>query len=442
LDNYYTQEKYLQQNYSKRGNHLLFEAQRIIWATTFFPELKHSKEWRREAINILKSQMDVQVYPDGVQYELSPNYHVAVINIFWRAANMMRLNGLKSKLGNSYFNTMKKMIMALVNFSFPDYTYPMFGDAKLITKRVIKRDYNRWLKVFPNNGVIRYYATDGGAGHPPTYLSKGLTSGGFYTFRNGWDKHSTVMVLKASPPGFFHNQPDNSTFVLWINGRRYTPDSGSYIYGGGSKVEKQRNWFRATRHHQTLTLDDKNIKIDKAHLIKWQTGDTLDVLSYKNPSYNNLTHQRTVFFVDHKFFVFVDEAKGNATGKINLHFQLAENSHPTVKKQQNKVYTSYTKGKNLAIQSFSSHPMQYVKEEGRVSYSYKEYKERPAFSFQQAKNDGKQVNYITILYPYKGNNPPQMQAKFSEDNNFSNNQFSLAVTINGEKYFIHQNMDD
>jgi heparan-sulfate lyase len=384
--------------------------------------------------------MNKQVYSDGVQYELSPNYDVAVINIFWKAAHILDINGLDGKLGKPYLSTMKKMIMALINFSFPDYTYPMFSYAKLVTKHTMKRDYKKWLKLFPHNEIIRYYATSGKVDHLPKHLSKGLKKGGFYIFRNSWGKDATVLVLKASPPGFWHNQPDNGTFVLWINGRRYTPDSGSYVYGGGPKVLKQRNWFRATRHHQTLTLNDKNIKIDKAHLIKWQTGDTLDVLSYTNPSYNNLTHQRTVFFVDQKFFVFVDEAKGSATGKINLHFQLAENSNPTILKQENKVYTDYAEGKNLVIQSFSLDHMKYVKEDGRVSYSYKEFKKRPAFSFKQMKNDSEQVNYITILYPYKGNKAPQIKAKFLEDNNFANNHLSLSVSIDGKQYTIEQNL--
>jgi heparan-sulfate lyase len=46
-------------------------------------------------------------------------------------------------------------------------------------------------------------------------------------------------------------------------------------------------------------------------------------LVVENQSYENLAHRRSVFFVDKRYFVIVDEAIGNATGDIDIHFQLA-----------------------------------------------------------------------------------------------------------------------
>ena len=97
------------------------------------------------------------------------------------------------------------------------------------------------------------------------------------------------------------------------------PDSGSYIYSGDPE---NRNWFRQTKVHQTLTLDGKNT-VYAPKLLFWQPGEDLDVLVVENAGYPDLTHRRAVFFVDKKYFIIVDEAYGKGQGDVDIHFQFA-----------------------------------------------------------------------------------------------------------------------
>lgn len=43
-------------------------------------------------------------------------------------------------------------------------------------------------------------------------------------------------------------------------------------------------------------------------------------IGYGNPSYKDLRHRRTVFFVDQTYYVIVDEAIGDAKGTVNLNY--------------------------------------------------------------------------------------------------------------------------
>lgn len=426
LINYQAHAERIREKYSEKGNHLLFEAQRMIYGGGFFPEFKNAAVWRKEGIDILNKEITKQVYDDGLQFELSLNYHVAAINIFLKAYHMAQLCNMDDEFPQSYVNTIENMIMATVNTSFPDHGYPMFSDAKKESGKNMMKNYNQWLKVFPENEVIRFYATKGKDGHLPAHLSKGLTNGGFYTFRNGWDKDATVMVLKASPPAFWHSQPDNGTFELWVKGRNFMPDAGCYVYGGDAEIMKLRNWYRQTKVHQTLTLDNEDIQVD-AKLINWSTSPQLDALSYVNPSYDGLSHQRNVFFVNQSFFVIVDQAIGDATGTIDLHYQLIEGETNTNKKK-NWVTTDFSDGNNLFLQCFSNQSLKMVEEEGKVSYAYRREKERPAFAFQQEKKDDKAVKYITVIYPYQGAKSPKVEASFK----LAGDQEQVQVIVNGE----------
>ncbi|WP_025143811.1 heparin-sulfate lyase HepC [Pedobacter jeongneungensis] len=427
------QADYITKNYSEEGNHLLFEAQRVLGSGSIFPELKLASVWRKSGIEVLNREIKKQVYPDGMQWELSPTYHVASIDIFLKAYNSAKLAGAEKEFPESYVKTIENMVVATANMSFPDYNNPMFGDSWPIEKASRIKAFAAWSKTFPANEEIKYFATDGKEGALPNYLSHGLTTAGFYTFRNGWNDKSTVMILKASPPGEFHAQPDNGTFELWVKGRYFTPDAGCYLYSGDAEINKKRDWYRQTKVHSTLTLDNQNMVITKAQQNKWETGKNLDILTYTNPSYAELNHQRTILFVDQKYFLIIDQAIGKATGNLGVHFQLKEDSKPVFDQTKNKVYTTYADGNNLLIQSLNADKVTLIEEAGKVSYVYAKEMPRPAFVFEKTKKDNGMQKFVSIVYPYDGNNVPEIAIKENTGNDYEKGYLNLTLTIDGKK---------
>jgi heparan-sulfate lyase len=441
LNSYSKQTDYIPKNYSKEGNHLLFEAQRVLGAGAFFPELKLAEEWRKSGIEVLNREIKLQVLADGVQWELSPTYHVACIEIFMKAYNSAKMAGVEKEFPDSYIKTLEKMIEVTANMSFPDYNNPMFGDSWLSDKSARIKLFASWSALFPENGLIKYFGTDGAQGKLPDYLSYAFSNGGFYTFRNGWKEKSTVLMVKAGPPAEFHAQPDNGTFELWVNGRNFMPDTGCYIYSGDAEVTKMRNWFRQTKVHSTLTLDNQNMVITKAEQNNWKTSQNLDILTYTNPSYDNLNHQRSILFIDKKYFLIIDKAIGKATGNLGTHFQLKEDSKPFFDTTNNRVYTTYADGNNLLIQSLNTDKVVLNEEEGKVSYVYAKEISRPAFVFEKPKKDAKTQDFISVLFPYNGNKVPEISIKPNADNDFEKGNISLNITIDGKQSEIKTSLN-
>ena len=132
--------------------------------------------------------------------------------------------------------------------------------------------------------------------------------------------------------------------------------------------------------------------ITKAQQNKWETGKNLDILTYTNPSYTDLNHQRTILFIDQKYFLIIDKAIGKATGNLGVHFQLKEDSKPVFDKVKNTVYTTYEDGNNLLIQSLNTDKVVLNEEEGKVSYAYAKEMARPAFVFEKKKTIPKHKN--------------------------------------------------
>lgn len=384
-------------HFSEKGNHLLMEAEYLIVAGIGFPEFKNADKWRKTGIGILNREINVQVYDDGVQYELDPGYHIGCISTFLHAYQVADKGGFAKEFSNEYLAKVKSMMIFTMNIMFPNYWIPLFSDAGRSSKDAYMKLFEKWHNVFPDSPELLFMATDGEKGHKPKELSRSFKSGGFYVLRNGWHKDAYVMILKAGPPAFWHNQPDNGTFDLYMNGRLFLTDSGRYIYGGDSLVLAQRDWFRQTKVHNTLTLNNKNIETQDSKCLLWNSTTNTDVLVVENPSYEGLTHRRSVFYVDKNYYVLVDEAIGNSIGTVNLHFQMTE-THAKANICTNTLYTDFPDNNNIYITTFSQNKKPFIKkEEGWVSYEYGKKQPRNSFSFNIEKNDKNTVRLVTII---------------------------------------------
>ena len=436
LVNYHRNANHIMENFSKKGNHLLFEAQRMFYAGTFFPEFKDAKTWQQRGISILNEEICKQVYADGGQFELDPHYHLASINIFCKTIEMAKANHVEQLIPPTYMQTVEKMVMFYANICFPDYTNPCFSDAKEGKSESEIRNYQEWSKLFPENEAIRYLATQGKQGRRPPYLSKGFPVSGFFTFRNGWDMNATVMVVKAGPKGEWHCQPDNGTFELWFHGRKLFPDSGSYVYAGDDEVQKQRDWFRQTTVHNTLTLNHQNMETTQSETVLWQPEGATPTLVTQNPSYRDLQHRRTVFFVDNQFFVIVDEATGTATGTINLNYHLRD-GQLAVDSARLKVSTLYDGKSNLVLQCFTNSHARLKVTEGFYSLAYRQKTPRPSLSFDVEKNNSKPVSFVTVITPLENSSTcPVYKARLLKS---TDGEQEVELIVNGKKRILKWN---
>lgn len=429
LVNYYRNAHHVMENYSEKGNHLLFEAQRMFFAGTFFPEYKEAALWQQSGMDILNREIGKQVYDDGGQFELDPHYHLASINIFCRAIEIAKANKMEQVIPKEYVDKVEKMIEFYANICFPDYTNPCFSDAKRGTRKAELKNYLKWSTLFPENKQILYFASQGKKGSLPQYLSKGFLTSGFFTFRNGWDKGATVMVVKAGPKGEWHCQPDNGTFELWFNGNNKFPDSGSYIYGGDAEVQKARDWFRQTCVHNTLTLNHANLEVTSSKTLLWEPDGNTPMLVTENPGYAGLKHRRTIFFVEKQYFVIVDEALGGATGVVNLNYHLADGKVKADCKTMS-LATLHDGDSNVGLQCFSEDKMTLKQSEGWYSIAYRQKTSRPSFSFDVEKRDGKPVRYITVILPTRKAEQRSNSAKIVKA---TDNELQVKIKVNGKQ---------
>lgn len=425
LNSCYDHAAYLMTQYSKGSNWSLMEAEGLAFIAITFPEFKNSKKWRDEAIMRLNKEIQNQVYSDGFQCELSFDYHLGSIDWFTHTYDLANMNGQKDAFPESYLKIIEKMCEAPMILGFPDGTTPQFGDSWTGTPGQLWPSFMSWAQKYSRED-FRYVATEGKEGKEPEETAFALEKSGFYSMRSGWDKNDICLVLKCGPDGGWHCQPDNGTFELYAGGRHLMPDAGSYIYSGDPE---NRAWFRQTKVHQTLTLNGKNSAYSPK-LLLWKPGKDLDILVVENASYPDLTHRRAVLFVEKKLFVIIDEAFGDGTGDVDLHFQLTP-GEALIDNKKLSVHTDFAYGWNVLVQAMDQKGMKLEEEEGQVSFVYTKKEPRPAFCYsicKELKESG--VRFVTIVTPYI-ESPPKVNVRISGKTGIGASHIELEIVIDG-----------
>ena len=429
-------------NYSATSNHLITQAQAVTFAGMLFPELRNSSKWKDSGTGVLSREVTAQYFPDGWLMDGDLHYHISGIEDFRLALKVAQLNREESRFPASYVEAMRKMTDVVMNMIYPDYTVPNMTDTRRATwsKNVLKRNLTNYFNLFPDNTQMQWMATERAEGTQPDTKVKTFPDGGYYVLRTGWTVGDMMMVLQNTPDGpaeQWHRQYDNNTFELWVKGRNFFPDSGCYSYGGTSTSNAARRKYAASTAHNTLTLDNKNVASD-GRLLKQFSRDGsahyYEALVLENPSYEGLTHRRTIFLVDDKFYVLLDEAYGSVEGTVNLNFNITEGTESQVVLDPTAggFHTAFTDGNNLLVRTVASKQGAFAKREGFVSYNINQTAERQAYQLNVEKRaDEPVVRYATLLLPTSDPDAEKYAISLGE---WSQTGSTVTVSVGSTRY--------
>lgn len=439
--------------YQDENNILLSQGTALAFAGTLFPEFKNASKWQEMGFNILNEQTKKQYLPDGMLGDLSLHYHMANLIEFSNLRKLVAQNKLPDNILSPENNAiLEKAAELVMHFTYPNYFIPKsnynctsaFNDSWVKTKNVLSNNFKNYAEMFPDNQELRYMATVGEEGTCPDTDIKAFEASGHYVLRNGWLPTSTMLIHSNNYSTdeiniWSHNQPDNGTFSLYYNGRDFFPDSGVCSYVGDAKANELRNWFRQTKVHNTLTLDEKNITTTQGKLLTKVEGNT-ELIVTENQGYTNFKHRRAIFFVNKEFFVFVDEGFGNATGTANLCFHLCEGGEVKLDADKYGAHTEFSDKSNILVCSFGE-GITYAPFDGRIAYNTDgKYNSRKAYFLNMSKTADAPVRYITVIYPTDDATTHTIQAQFTDAGKDHTKGVAIEVEVDGKTYKLSYNL--
>jgi len=201
------------------GNHVLRNAVALAVAATCF----ESGPLRTYADTLLQRELRRQILPDGGHEERSPAYHRAILSDL-RALETVddRATGRPRAWLTQVIRSMEEWQAALVG---PDGALPLLNDAW--EGPALQRRKEDPITVLPSTGYV--------------------------VLRHGGDQ--AVLDVAPLAPAHLpaHAHADALSFVLWADGEPIVVDPGTFTYAG-----RERNAFRGTAAHNTVTVDDED----------------------------------------------------------------------------------------------------------------------------------------------------------------------------------------
>ena len=363
-------EKYLSTYYSP-NTHLTGEALGLYYLGTQFPFLKPAAHWRKIGEKILFSELDRQISSDGIYFEQSTWYQRYTIDFYTQFLILQTLNSGKTerKLQEKLSEKLQSLTDFLMFITRPDGTTPLIGDddgGKCLPHGVSSSDDFRHVlstgAVLFERGDYKFVAEElkeetlwllgaGGVSsfetlraHIPNSNSAWFEDGGYYIMRDGWAKTDNFMLIDCGSLGAMnggHGHADALAFDLAVGGKTMLVDAGTYTY---HESEKLRDFFRSTKAHNTLTIDEKSSSAangkfsweTKANAVahSWISEKRFDFFEGSQDGYERLkyapaTHTRSVLFLKNDYWIVRDfvETTGEHEYNLNFHFDIETNPH-------------------------------------------------------------------------------------------------------------------
>jgi hypothetical protein len=444
---------YRLRNYHASGNWLIMEMAGLSHIGMLYPFLNKSAEWADYAFTKLAGEIDVQVYPDGFQYELSTNYHnVVVQNYHWV---MCTAEAIGYAVPDVLRDNLLRMFELNIKITCPDKKFPDLNDGGRADLRFWS---NMGKKYFPENAQISYFATGGEEGTLPDYTSVALPYAGQAYMRTGWGKDDFWVFMDAGPFGKAHQHEDKLNVQMYAYGKFLLPDSGNYAYDNS----EMRKFVLSSYSHNVGLIDGEGQSrragykweadmINQRSDMKWSFTGAIDAVEgIYNEGYGvakiPVTHKRkTVFFKNglsgSKPFAVLIDRYISGDGKDHEYassFQLdarayTENGNVFTQDHGDGVTLSLVSSaqRRVLVAQKTPYFIGWRKRGGANSEDFEHY-HAPAVQFVA---NGKEKRIVTVLYPSDGGEVAVTEVIASDDVNDT----SITLVINGSSVKIDEN---
>ncbi len=271
------QARHLLKHRSGVGNWLLMEMNGVYTFASDFPELPESATMRKESAAALAEAIRAQILPDGMQYELSPDYHSVAIACAAQLYARARETGFENELPPYFRGQLEKMAESVVALTTPALVQPRFNDC--FTMHADKM-VGRLAPFFTNRADFAWVVSRRAEGRAPegATASRFLPWAGFAAMRSGWDADATYLCFDVGPLGMAHFHHDKLTFTFWKGDQELVCDDGGGQYDDSQERVYAVNGF----DHNVLAVDglvqcrDQPRRVDKPIEAGWTTTPLRD----------------------------------------------------------------------------------------------------------------------------------------------------------------------
>lgn len=371
--------------YSSANNHIIGEAACLAIVGIRYPWLPNAGTLRKDGLQILEDELETQILPDGVPAEQSVHYLEFILELNFLAWRLAEINGYR--VPEIWYERLASSSNFIAHLMDDGHSIPAIGDSDdgCVLRFIETREFNNYRSILGQAAAILNRADlKAKAGNwdeksewilgrwgrerfnalevwKPSMDSKLFPIGGYAVMRDEW----SILTFDYGDLGYLstaaHGHADALSITLRSKGTPLLIDPGTYAYNNG---EPWRNYFRGTKAHNTVVVDDYNQseiigkflwkKKAKAHLLFWETDPACDLIIAHHDGYSHqgILHTRCLVFKKPGFLLVSDTIAGTGTHRIE---QLWHFPHDAVVEQSGDTFSVRVNGQQLLLQG-PGHP--------------------------------------------------------------------------------------
>ncbi len=236
-------------NFHRTGNWLIMEMNGLAQVGILYPQFRDAAAWQAYAFDRLVRELDVQVYPDGFQIELSTGYHQVVVHNYQWLMDICAAYDVT--VPDTFSAGLERMHSANVRLMMPDGRLPDLNDGGWIDVAPLLEGTE---ETYPDHQDLTWARTRGLQGHPPAETSTAFANAGYYVMRTGWEPDAIWALFDGGPFGYGHQHEDKLNILLHAYGRMLATEGGDYAYDDS----EMRRYVLSTRAHNTIRVDGQD----------------------------------------------------------------------------------------------------------------------------------------------------------------------------------------
>lgn len=324
---------------------------RIVPLLSNFERKNEIYEWSMQEF---ETQIDLQVYDDGLHWEQSTMYHAEVLHY-----SLKLIDNESYSMPSATKERLYTMAKALFYQMTPSRFFEAFGDSDIsnlisllnLCAVIFKEDKFKVNDEQLTNMDNLYEMTSEqmdcyaelSSNLPTEYNFDGFDSG-MFTSRSSWEEDANFTLFTNGTMGSGHAHADNNHLSIYHEGQGIVVDSGRYTY---REDDQRRMDLKSAQAHSSVIIDGVPASIPagswnyktylkpianrvkhKNHFHYYQ-GSTLSTLA---PHF--YSHSRKVLVYDEGIWLILDDIRAEGEHSIQTFFNLEPNVKIEVKNSE------------------------------------------------------------------------------------------------------------
>ncbi|GAA0877446.1 hypothetical protein GCM10009119_04140 [Algoriphagus jejuensis] len=402
------------------GNHQTKGMVALAVIAMMYPEFEASKTYFDFAISNLGKHLELEINPDGFQFERSFHYHVGDIDNYFRVYKLALITG--TAIPESWEAKLKSMFQAMKTIALPNKAAPVIQDdtdQPMATQNQLDEVMALGYVLFPDP-EFAFLAGDKPSEEyywllsredlaklktrkekRPTMKSAALVETGYYVFRDGWKDEDQYLLIST---GVSKEKPDHQHgdvlgFQLFANGEMLIPNyqvrypvpefqffKNSWVKNVAlvDSIAQGQEWTG----NQGGSGFGKFAKLPKAEVLLWEPKGDVQAFVGSHDGYANqeVSYMRSIYYFSGDFWLIRDHFKSKEN---HIYYQNFQGNY-SLEDCPGIARSSQANGGGLDIIQVGTSVAE-AKVAGNLG------KNRVTFQSPAAQN----VDFVTILRPYE-----------------------------------------